>query len=242
MTMRFIVAVLAATLLSAPALAADNYDKSEKTKAYDIRLRVPAAAMAIPALKTEIFARWKKDSTEIKEQSTSDLKEMPQYFHTYALDTPWRVTYESPRLLSLSANSFIDMGGAHPNAAFDSIVWDKQANKAVPFANLFAPGQAKAAFTAIAAAAKKTWIATVNKEAPDNPVDPSQADEGIAPDADHLGHYALTYAKGDTKANGIVLLYGAGETWAHVMGDFRLAIPTKVFAKYLAPEWAAEFR
>jgi hypothetical protein len=228
--------------LISPAYASGNYDKSETTKAYILRLRVPAAAMAIPPLKTEIFARWKKDSTEIKAQSTSDLKEMPQYFHAYTLDTPWRVTYESPRLLSISANSYIDMGGAHPNAAFDSIVWDKQNNRAVSFANLFAPGQAKAAFAAIAASAKKTWIATVNKESGSDPVDPAQADEGIAPDADHLGHYALTYAKGDTKANGIVLLYGAGEVWAHVMGDFRLAIPTKVFRQYLAPEWAAEFR
>jgi hypothetical protein len=29
--------------------------------------------------------------------------------------------------------------------------------------------------------------------------------------------------------------------WPHVLGDFRLAVPTAVFAKYLRPEWKAVF-
>ncbi|MBI3676859.1 MAG: DUF4163 domain-containing protein [Proteobacteria bacterium] len=205
-------------MLLSPALA-DGYDKTEKTKAYEVRLRVPAAAMAIAALKSEIMARWKKDSGDIKAQAVSDQKEMPQYFHAYAMDTNWRVTFESARLISLSGDSFIDEGGAHPNGAFDSIVWDKQANRAVPMEALFAKGRAAAAYKAIAASARATWLKTVNKES-DEPTDPSMADEGIGNDAQHLGHYALTYAKGQKKANGIVLLYGAGEAWAHVLEQF----------------------
>jgi hypothetical protein len=37
------------------------------------------------------------------------------------------------------------------------------------------------------------------------------AGQGIGADPDKLKSYALTYAKGQTRANGIVLLYGAGE-------------------------------
>jgi hypothetical protein len=51
----------------------------------------------------------------------------------------------------------------------------------------------------------------------------------------------LTYAKGQTAANGIVLLYGAGQVWPHVLGDFRLAVPAAVFTKYLAPQWKDVF-
>ena len=193
-------------LLAAPAFAAAAYDK---TDTYAVRQRVPWAAMAIAPLKTELFARWKKDSGEIKNEAKQEKSEVPQYFHAYALDTGWRVTFESARLISLSGNSFIDENGAHPNPAFDSVV----------------------------------WVKTVTKEAgSDEPPDPSMADEGISQDGQKLGHYALTYAKGDSKANGIVLLYGAGEAWAHVMGDFRLGVPVSVFRKYLSPEWAAEFK
>lgn len=240
--MRTIAILALFVLAAAPAYAATAYDKSEKTDAYTLRLRVPAAAMAVAPLKAEIFKRWKKDSGELTSGAVSDKKEMPQYFHPYTLDTNWRVTFEDARLISLSGDSYIDQGGAHPNAAYDSVVWDKNTSQAVPFEALFAKGQGKAAFKAIAASARKTWIATVNKESGSDPVDPSMADEGIGEDAQHLGHYALTYAKGDTKANGIVLLFGAGEYWPHVIGEFRLPIPVSVFRKYLTPEWAAEFK
>jgi hypothetical protein len=67
------------------------------------------------------------------------------------------------------------------------------------------------------------------------------AGQGIGADPDKLKSYALTYAKGQTRANGIVLLYGAGEVWPHVLGDFRLAVPAAVFSKYLAPQWKLVF-
>jgi len=238
--MKNIALAFSIVLLASPAFASGDYSKKETTKAYEISLKVPAAALAIPKLKAEIMARWQKNAAEIKQESTSDLKEAPQYFHRYALDTIWRITFEDAKVISLSANSFIDEGGAHPNGAFDSIVWDKQANHAVAFADIFIRGQENIAYRAISDYARKLWIKQMTAE-DGTPGDPAMAAEGIAPDADHLGHYALTYAKGEGKANGIVLLYGAGEVWPHVIGDIRLAIPLKVFGKYLKPEWASEF-
>jgi hypothetical protein len=225
-----------------PVLAAGDYDKSAKTDAYDIRLRVPVAALAVAPLKAEIFKRWKKDSGDLTKMAVDDKKSLPQYFHPYALDTQWRVTFESADVLSVSGYSYIDEGGAHPNAAFDSIVWDKQVSRAVPLDDLFAKGQTRAAIAAIAASARATFIAWANKQQGEEPIDPAMADEGIGKDSAHLGHYALTHDAGVAKANGIVLLYGAGEDWAHVMGDVKLAVPVGVFRKYLTPRWAAEFR
>ena len=49
------------------------------------------------------------------------------------------------------------------------------------------------------------------------------------------------YAKGQTSANGILLLYGAGQVWPHVIGDFRLAVPAAVFKPYLLPQWKGVF-
>ena len=87
---RLFVAIVTVGLLAGSALAAGDYDKSTKTSAYDLRLRVPAAALAVAPLKAELFKRWKHDSGEITTQADSDKKEMPQFFHPYALDTQWR--------------------------------------------------------------------------------------------------------------------------------------------------------
>jgi hypothetical protein len=38
-----------------------------------------------------------------------------------------------------------------------------------------------------------------------------------------------------------VLLFGAGQVWPHVLGDFRLTVPAAVFAKYLRPQWKRVF-
>ncbi len=235
------IAILTAMigLVALPALAAGDYDKSTKTDAYEIRLRVPAAAMALAPLKAEIFKRWKKNSDDLTSMAVEDKQGVPQYFHPYALDTQWRVTFEDANVLSVSGYSFIDENGAHPNAAFDSIVWDKHANRAVPLSELFVKNQLSAALKAIAAKAREEFNAMLAKN--DYPPDPSQADEGIAADTAKLGHYALTHDKVRKSANGIVLLYGAGEAWAHVLGDVKLAIPAAVFRKYLTPRWAAEF-
>jgi hypothetical protein len=239
--MRIIACVLSLALCATAALAAADYDKTEKTKAYEIRLRIAAPAMAIPKLRDEIMARFRKETAEIKEESTSDLKDVPEYFHPYSFDANWRVTFENDHVISLSTNTFIDQNGAHPNGEFDSIVWDKRANRVVPFHELFAPGKAPAAFKTIADAARKAWLKSMGQKMGADAVT-SDMDQGIGDDEKHLGHYALTYAKGDTKANGIVLLYGPGEIWAHVLGDFRLSIPVAVFRDDLAPAWRAEFK
>src|SRR5437868_2641545 len=106
--MKRVVAAALLCLVALPALAAGDYDKSTKTDAYDLRLRVPAAALAVAPLKAEIFKRWKKDSGEITAQAVEDKKDVPQFFHPYALDTQWRVTFESADVLSVSGYSFID--------------------------------------------------------------------------------------------------------------------------------------
>jgi hypothetical protein len=236
---RLMFAALIAGLVIAPAFGA-AYDKTETTSAYTFRLRVPAQAMAIAPLKKEIFDRFKKNCDTIKPDALSEQKEVPQYFHPYDLDTQWRVTFDSPQVISLSGYSFIDENGAHPNAAFDSVVWDKQASRAVALPELFAKGQSPAALKAIATAATASFTAWLAKSG--YPADASEAAEGISADGSKLGHYALTYAKGDAKANGIVLLHGAGEAWAHVLGDIKLPIPVSVFRKYLTPKWAAQFK
>jgi len=241
MDVRLRFAVVSVGLLTAPAWSA-GYDHSEDTKLYSVRLRAPEAAMAIPAVKAIVFARFKTEADEIKSDAVEDKQDDPS-FHPFALDTNWRVTFESAKALSLSADIYSDMNGAHPNQEFDTLVWDKSANRDVPIVVLFAKGQEAAALRAIADAAGKSWEKIYAARSGDAPGQEKHdmAKDGIAPDGQHLKHYALTYAKGQSNANGIVLLYGAGEVWPHAAGDFRLSVPVSVFGKFLSSEWKPVF-
>jgi hypothetical protein len=240
-TMKLFAVVFAGLLFAAtPALSAD-YETKAKSPLVDTHLRVPASAMAIVPLKDQILALDKADVDEAKSDAKEDKEDNPS-FHPYSIDTVWRVTFENDAVISLSGETNADTGGAHPNQGFQTIVWDKKAGRPVPIENLFGPDQVKPALAAIADAAAKTWTKLYTERGGQSPgQDADLIETGIGANPGKLKTYALTYAKGETVANGIVLLYGAGQAWPHVLGDFRVAVPTAVFAKFLAPQWQSLF-
>jgi len=239
--MKLLAAIIALLALAVtPALAAD-YETTEKTPLVELHLRAPAGAMAIASLKQQILALYTSDADQAKTDAKEDKDGNPS-FHPYSIDTTWRVTFENESVISLSAEIIADAGGAHPNQGFATIVWDKKAGRAVPIEALFAPDQVKPALQAIADAAAKAWTRIYTQRAGQKPgPDTDLATAGIGADPEKLKTYALIYAKGQTSANGILLLFGAGEVWPNVLGDFRLAVPAGVFAKYLAPRWKQVF-
>jgi hypothetical protein len=239
--MKLLAAILAGLLLDAtPALSAD-YETTQKSPLIDAHLRVPASAMTIAPLKERILALDRADIDEAKADAREDKEDNPS-FHPYSIDTIWRVTFESEALISLSGETNADTGGVHPNQGFQTIVWDKKSNRSVPIENLFQPDQVKAALAAIADAAAKAWTKLYTQRSGQSPgQDTDLVETGISANPGKLKTYALTYAKGETAANGIVLLYGAGQAWPHVLGEFRVAVPAAVFAKFLAPQWQAVF-
>jgi hypothetical protein len=233
--------VLACLMVAAPAAQAADYDKTEKTAFCEIRLRIPSSAMAIAPLRDMMMARYNADASTARKEAREDKESNPS-FQPYVIDINWRITFENDAVISLSADTYANTGAAHPNDAFQTLVWDKRAARAVPISALFEPAKTNAALAAIAAAASKAWTKVYMQRSGHKPGPGADlAKDGIGPDAERLKNYALTYAKGETTANGIVLLYGAGQVWPHVLGDFRLAVPATVFAKYLAPQWRSMF-
>lgn len=226
---------------AATAAFAADFDHTDKSPLYEARLHVPESAMAIAPLRDRILSLYKKDVAEVRDDAKDD-SEGNKSFHPYLLDTHWRTTFENGVVLSLSAEVYADTGGAHPNSDFETLVWDKRHARAVPLPALFAPGQAKPALQVIAKAATDAWTREYIRKSGQKPgPETDLASQGIGPDPAKLANYALIYAAGETKANGLLILYGSGTAWPNVLGDFRLAIPARVFAPYLAPEWAAVF-
>lgn len=58
-------------------------------------------------------------------------------FNKYSTGIAWSVVADTPRFLSLSASITSYTGGAHGNAGFDALVWDREANAAVEPAAFF---------------------------------------------------------------------------------------------------------
>src|ERR1700679_2624777 len=98
---------------TASAFGAD-YDATEKSPLYELHLRIPATAMTIAPLKEKILALYKADADQAKSDAKEDKQDNPS-FHPYSIDTIWRVTFENDAVLSLSADTNADTGGAHPN-------------------------------------------------------------------------------------------------------------------------------
>jgi hypothetical protein len=236
-----LLTVLALTAASAAPVSAPvpaGHDVAHKTPTYEATLTMPPAARAIPALKAEIARRFGVDEGVIRADAADEGREPD--LRPFELDVVWRLTYESPRLLSLSGLSTYDEGGDHTNSVYNGVVWDKAAARTVPLIELIRPDKRAAALTAIAGHAKASFRRKYLPEEDADDSDPSEDIIAAAPG--ELGRYALTYAAGETKANGIVLLWGAGEDWPHVIGEVRLAVPVSVFRAYLAPQWAGEFK
>jgi hypothetical protein len=193
----FAAAFAGLVLAAAPALGSD-YDATEKSPLYELRLRVPATAMTLVPLKDKILALYKADADQAKSDAKDDKESNPS-FNPYSIDTLWRVTFENNAVLSLSAEINSDTGGAHPNQAFQTLVWDKKANRAVPIEALFQPDQLKAALTAIAAAAAQAWNRSYTERSGQKPgPDTDLAKGGIGAEPAKLATFALIHAKGRT--------------------------------------------
>ncbi|MCM8731733.1 PdaC/SigV domain-containing protein [Hephaestia sp. GCM10023244] len=111
----------------------------DKTTAIDFDYKIPADAAAIPALRAHLLA----DAKTAKEAM---LRDHAQYVtllppdapaRPYGLQKDWSVAGGTAQLLSLVAHSYVYTGGAHGNNLFEGLVWDKHANRAVPFDALF---------------------------------------------------------------------------------------------------------
>lgn len=227
--------------LSFASSRAGDFSTDKRTATSELSLKIPAAAASIPALKAEILRRYAAASKSVARDAVEDKQDDPQGFHPYLFDSEWRVTFENPDVISLSALNVSDENGAHPNNDYDTIVWVKKQGRAVALTDLFVKAQLPGALHDIAESAKRS----LRKKFPHEegqPADFDPVDGNIAADPAKLGSYALTYAKGESKANGIVLLWGAGGPWPNVMGDIKLSIPVSVFRKYLTPQWKTVFK
>lgn len=123
----------AQTLIAAREVHEDN-------DLYQFDYSYPASAGAIPALKALLDSDLEKTRTDLKVDATEGqklAKESGFPFNPYSYNVEWQVVTDLSAWLSMSTLIGTYSGGAHPNYAFNTLLWDRIAGKRRAPADLF---------------------------------------------------------------------------------------------------------
>ena len=126
--------------VSASASANGARSVSEETDDFLFDYSYPKEAGRIPGLGKLLDARLDQARSRLATESANARKEARDAgfpYNKYSLTNAWKVVADLPGWLSLSGKTESYTGGAHGNYGFDSLVWDKQGERAIAAIDLF---------------------------------------------------------------------------------------------------------
>jgi hypothetical protein len=224
-----------------PAAKGEPRSVKESNDLIDFEYSYPAAAGAIPALKTMLDAELDKQKAELianaKAQKADDEKDgIP--FNALGDWVEWKVVTDLPTWLSLSADVSTYEGGAHPNHGFDALLWDRQANRRRAPLDLFV---SKAA---LSRAIRKDFCAALDKQRAQKrgePVKPGSTDE-FDQCIDPVDSTVILGSAGRQAFDRIGVLVAPYEAGPYAEGDYEVTLPvTPAVLAAVKPEYRASF-
>jgi len=213
----------------------------DSTPLYEFNYTYPAQAASIPALagwfridaakhKRELIAQAKAGQAEAKADKRT--------YYPYGHSTKWAVVTDIPGWLSLSAERWESLGGAHPNPWQEGLVWDKRSGSRHRGTDFFV------SHAALSAAIRAPFCAALNKQRAEKrgaPVDPKSKDEFDA----CIDPAAQTVILGSTdkqhftRIGVLVDPYNAGP---YAEGNYEVTLPvTAAIIKAIKPMYRSAF-
>ena len=111
------------------AAAARPFAQSEKGEFLEFAYAYPAQGAAIPFL-VEKFRKQasssKADALKMAKEDSGSAKQSGYPFRPHSLETRWSVEADTPRFLTLQAQTYVYTGGAHGMTGYDVVLWDKR--------------------------------------------------------------------------------------------------------------------
>lgn len=200
----------------------------------------PAAAAAIPGLKSWLDADIAKQQSRLAKEARAAAKEAKSGdfpFRPWANGVEWKVVTDLPGWLSLSATVYEDSGGAHPNHGYAALLWDKGAGQQRKAEDLFT---SKAA---LSAAIREPFCAMLDKERAKRRGEPVVRSTEWPNDCiDPAGSTVILGSSDRAHFNRIGVLVGPYEAGPYAEGDYEITLP--VDARVMAavrPEYRAVF-
>lgn len=124
-----------------PEPAADGRTEKLSNDLVEFSYAYPDAAARYPGLRAMLDAKLDEarkglESEARKDRADAQAEGFP--YRPHSSDTTWKVVTQTPRFLSLSAETYYYMGGAHGNTGFETVLWDRKDNVARQPLDLFA--------------------------------------------------------------------------------------------------------
>ncbi len=222
-----------------PAEAAAPMAFQSKTPFAEVSLTLPIAIKSQPDLHARLYAAAVRDLREFTEGAQADRTEaggdegMAPYDKSIAI-TPGA---ETGKLFSLIRTDSEYTGGAHPNASFAAILWDKALKRQITGPDLFTKtGDLSALDTALCAAVN----AEKKKRDPAAQTISLTSTEWKCPRA-AATPFVLATGTQPGKAGGLVFLIGPYQVGSYAEGSYEVTVPQSAFRTLLAPAYADEF-
>jgi hypothetical protein len=209
--------LIAAPTLAAPrVILASDLLINQSTPAISWRWRMAPEAATQPALLAGLRGEALKAAATAKAEAANDAASAKKDgfpFRRYESISDWSLAADTPRLLALVGESYAFTGGAHGNTGYAAKIWDKTAQKAVPFSALFTDwAKARAVIEPAYCAA----LATEQKARGGNPVNncPKLSDQPIVP-----------WAGLATRATQLRVLLGPYTAGSYAEGSYLITLP-----------------
>lgn len=231
----------AAVAVSEAAPEARAFKQEISNDRYSFSYAYPAAAAAIPALKTQLDAEMDEARADIADMGKAGLREAradKREFNPYDRSISWTVVTELPGWLSLLGDAYEFSGGAHGNTNTTPLLWDKAAGRRRDPLSLFV---SKEAFDG---ALGQAYCAALNKERAkrrETPVDPGSGDEFdkcLAP-----SEVTVLLGSSDKRHfNRIGLIADPYAAGPYVEGSYEVTLPVSdALLKAVKPEYRGAF-
>ncbi|WP_277980939.1 DUF4163 domain-containing protein [Sphingomonas phyllosphaerae] len=212
---------------------------AERDAAYTFAYAIPPAATRVPRLR-----RWlEQDRVRFRQTVARDAdadraeRAKERYpFHQHEGTRTWKVVTETPRLLSLSAESYRFTGGAHGGTIIESIVWDKARSRRLDPRALFMSAET------VQRVLGPRWCAWLARER-------ARRTGGAVPNdatfpCPKIAELTMLLGSTDRRAvDRVGLIAGQYVAGAYVEGMYEMTVPmTPDLLAAVRPEWRELFR
>lgn len=219
---------------SQPAQAAAVPLSYEATSAdAEVSLTLPEALRAYPELHRRLYDREASALSAFAKNAVEERRAMGMELPPYSMEVVWRVAAETDRLLSLTREESNYSGGAHPNSATTTLIWDKQAGREAPLEVLFPAADAYPAL-------ENRLCEALKAEKAERGGVPLDGDNWTCPKWKDV-NLALAPATTRGKAGGVTALLSPYEVGPYVEGAYEITLPTSAVASAVAPAYRGEF-
>lgn len=244
-----LAAALIALSLALPTLALADDAKPDyeiKTKAIEASLTIAAELKAYPGLADSLLAEGKRELAKWRAQADKDRKEMPDVFrdgHRYSYSRDYTQRSAIGNYISIVRGDYYDGGGAHPNSAANTILWDTAAKKPISVRPFFKETADNGPTLQAVAKAIRAALA-VEKQSRDIEIKDPDTDSDLARVQAKLleiGALALAPSTEAGKSAGLIVYFSPYAVGSYAEGPYTVFVPFKEFAQYLSPTGTALF-